>query len=367
MWIFLVTEIMFFGGLFRRLRGVSFDYPQAFAAGSRLCEIALGAINTAVLISSSLTMALAVRPHRWDAGRQSLFLLFATMLLGTAFLGSKFRRVWPQVRGAPDPGQRLRLRGTVCPAGSALRLLLLCDDRPACAAHGDRDRAAGGDGGAGRARALSRRPTTLRWKWPACTGISWIWSGSFCSRCSIWWISHKWTPHILSLKKYFGVYAALIALTVATVAIASFDLGRLNVVFALAIAAAKAALVGLFFMHLIYTSHRTKIMAVAGLVWLAILIALTLSGRADPRLAAGIRAVCRKRYGRPRARSVVRTSAIHSRSGDEAGGRSASRMGARRAIVHRARPPSAVARSQSVSAAFLVSRPVFIPADGRHR
>jgi cytochrome c oxidase subunit 4 len=85
------------------------------------------------------------------------------------------------------------------------------------------------------------------------------------------------TPHILSLKKYFGVYAALIALTVATVAIASFDLGRLNVVFALTIAAAKAALVGLFFMHLIYTSQRTKIMAVAGLVWLAILIALTLS------------------------------------------------------------------------------------------
>jgi cytochrome c oxidase subunit 4 len=85
------------------------------------------------------------------------------------------------------------------------------------------------------------------------------------------------TPHILSLKKYFGVYGALIALTFATVAIASVNLGPLNVVFALTIAAGKAALVGLFFMHLIYTSHRTKIMAVAGLVWLAILIALTLS------------------------------------------------------------------------------------------
>jgi cytochrome c oxidase subunit 4 len=85
------------------------------------------------------------------------------------------------------------------------------------------------------------------------------------------------TPHVLSLRKYFGVYAALIVLTVGTVAIASLDLGRLNVVFALTIAAAKAGLVGLFFMHLLYTSHRTKIMAVAGLVWLAILIALTLS------------------------------------------------------------------------------------------
>lgn len=85
------------------------------------------------------------------------------------------------------------------------------------------------------------------------------------------------TLHILSLRKYFGVYLALIALTVATVAIASLDLGRFNVVFALAIAAVKTALVGLFFMHLLYTSHRTKIMAVAGLVWLAILIALTLS------------------------------------------------------------------------------------------
>jgi cytochrome c oxidase subunit 4 len=85
------------------------------------------------------------------------------------------------------------------------------------------------------------------------------------------------TQHILPLRKYFMVFGALLALTFATVAIASIDLGPLNVVIALTIATGKALLVGLFFMHLLYTRHRTKIMAVAGLLWLLILIALTLS------------------------------------------------------------------------------------------
>jgi cytochrome c oxidase subunit 3 len=90
MWIFLVTEIMFFGGLFAGYAVYRSIYPQAFAAGSRLCEIALGAINTAVLISSSLTMALAVRAAQVGRRRTVVVLLFATMLLGTAFLGIKF-------------------------------------------------------------------------------------------------------------------------------------------------------------------------------------------------------------------------------------------------------------------------------------
>ena len=61
MWAFLITEIMFFGGLFLGYSVYRFNYPEAFAEGSHHLDIMLGGINTAVLIGSSLTMALAVR------------------------------------------------------------------------------------------------------------------------------------------------------------------------------------------------------------------------------------------------------------------------------------------------------------------
>jgi cytochrome c oxidase subunit III len=89
MWVFLLTEIMFFGGLFTGYTVYRTSYPLAFAEGSHHLDIMLGGINTAVLIGSSLTMALAV--HSAQVGeRQALtrFLLF-TILLGLVFLGIK--------------------------------------------------------------------------------------------------------------------------------------------------------------------------------------------------------------------------------------------------------------------------------------
>src|SRR5262249_28110418 len=60
-WVFLVTEIMFFGGLFTAYILYRSKYPEAFIAGSHQLDITLGTINTAVLLCSSLTMAMAVR------------------------------------------------------------------------------------------------------------------------------------------------------------------------------------------------------------------------------------------------------------------------------------------------------------------
>ena len=84
------------------------------------------------------------------------------------------------------------------------------------------------------------------------------------------------SQHIVSLKTYVAIFLALLALTATTVAIAHVDLGRLNTVVALVIAFAKALLVALFFMHLRYSSQLTKIVAAAGLAWLAILLGLTM-------------------------------------------------------------------------------------------
>src|SRR2546422_5563491 len=60
MWVFLITEVMFFGGLFLTYTINRSLHAAAFAESSRELDVNLGAINTAVLIVSSLTMALAV-------------------------------------------------------------------------------------------------------------------------------------------------------------------------------------------------------------------------------------------------------------------------------------------------------------------
>jgi cytochrome c oxidase subunit III len=89
MWVFLVTEVLFFGGLFATYSVYRSLYPSAFAAASHELVVWAGTTNTVVLITSSLTMALAV--HAAQTGRRQTLMLFlvATMLLGTAFLGIK--------------------------------------------------------------------------------------------------------------------------------------------------------------------------------------------------------------------------------------------------------------------------------------
>lgn len=83
--------------------------------------------------------------------------------------------------------------------------------------------------------------------------------------------------HIASTKTYFLIFGLLIGLTALTTAAAYVDLGPFNTVVALLIAMVKATLVGLFFMHLKWSSHLARLAAVAALFWLAILIALSLA------------------------------------------------------------------------------------------
>ena len=89
MWVFLVTEVLFFGGLFLVYLVYRSIYPEAFIAGSHELDVMLGTINTAVLITSSLTMALAVHGAQTGSRRTVLILLVATMVLGAVFLGIK--------------------------------------------------------------------------------------------------------------------------------------------------------------------------------------------------------------------------------------------------------------------------------------
>jgi len=89
MWVFLCTEIMMFGGLFTGYTVYRHAYLAGFAAASRHLDVILGAINTAVLITSSFTMAMAV--HSAQIGKRTALtgFLLATILLGCVFLSIK--------------------------------------------------------------------------------------------------------------------------------------------------------------------------------------------------------------------------------------------------------------------------------------
>jgi cytochrome c oxidase subunit 3 len=86
MWMFLVTEIMFFGGLFTAYVVYRMKYPHVFAAASYHLNVLQGGINTAVLICSSLTMALAIWAAQVNKRKLIVLFLIATMALGTTFL-----------------------------------------------------------------------------------------------------------------------------------------------------------------------------------------------------------------------------------------------------------------------------------------
>jgi cytochrome c oxidase subunit 3 len=89
MWVFLATEVLFFGGAFLAYSYYRFWYPNEFIAGSHHLDVMLGGINTAVLLTSSLTMVLAVNAAQTDRRGLLALYLFLTMLLGTTFLGVK--------------------------------------------------------------------------------------------------------------------------------------------------------------------------------------------------------------------------------------------------------------------------------------
>lgn len=89
MWLFLVTEFMFFGGLFMAYLAYRYLHPREFEAGSHTMDVMLGTINTAVLLTSSLTMALAVHAAEHSRRTALVGLLLATVVLGSVFLGVK--------------------------------------------------------------------------------------------------------------------------------------------------------------------------------------------------------------------------------------------------------------------------------------
>jgi cytochrome c oxidase subunit III len=89
MWIFLVTEILFFGGVFLAYTINRHEFPTAFGVAGNMLDLFLGGANTVVLIASSFTMAMAVWSAQTSNKKLVPIFLILTLILGTAFLGVK--------------------------------------------------------------------------------------------------------------------------------------------------------------------------------------------------------------------------------------------------------------------------------------
>jgi len=106
MWVFLGTEVMFFGGLFVAYSIYRFWYSDTFITCSLALDIVAGAINTAVLLTSSLTMALAVDAARRGVQKRTVWLVLVTILFGLCFLAIKayeYHHKWAE-HHIPGPG-----------------------------------------------------------------------------------------------------------------------------------------------------------------------------------------------------------------------------------------------------------------------
>jgi cytochrome c oxidase subunit 3 len=110
MWVFLATEVMVFGVLFTGYTAYRAEYPESFTAASRRLNVTIGGINTVVLLTSSLTMALSVYAARLGQQKMLVRGLVLTALLGTVFMALKAveysldykENLVPRLRFQPD-------------------------------------------------------------------------------------------------------------------------------------------------------------------------------------------------------------------------------------------------------------------------
>jgi cytochrome c oxidase subunit III len=112
MWLFLATEILFFGAMFLGYTAYRFSYPNAFAEASRHTLIAFGGTNTAILLISSVVMAFAVRAASRNRHRAVCALLLVTASLGTLFLILKGFEYTQEIHEHLFPGRAFHIDAT---------------------------------------------------------------------------------------------------------------------------------------------------------------------------------------------------------------------------------------------------------------
>lgn len=90
MWVFLLTELMFFGALFVLYSVYRYRFPEDFASASAHLDTAVGTANTIILLTSSLTVVLSVDALRHGRRAFAIVLTLCTIACGAIFLGNKY-------------------------------------------------------------------------------------------------------------------------------------------------------------------------------------------------------------------------------------------------------------------------------------
>jgi len=111
MWAFLITEVLFFGGLILAYTIFRNEYGMAWAAGSHELNVALGGFNTAILIISSFTMAMAVHSAQLGNKNKLVLFLILTLVFGSAFLGVKVIEYGDKIEHHLVPGANFEYHG----------------------------------------------------------------------------------------------------------------------------------------------------------------------------------------------------------------------------------------------------------------
>lgn len=110
-WLFLLTEILLFGGLFCAYAIFRAWYPEMFWEAHKQLDVTLGAINTVVLITSSVTMALAIRSMQLDRRTQTMWYLAATLAFAATFLVIKYFEYSHKIHLGQLPGKYYHFAG----------------------------------------------------------------------------------------------------------------------------------------------------------------------------------------------------------------------------------------------------------------
>ncbi|MCB0165781.1 MAG: cytochrome c oxidase subunit 3 [Anaerolineae bacterium] len=111
MWVFLVTEVMLFGGIFLAYAVYYFNYHEAFVEAGKELNIVLSSVNTFVLLCSSLTMALAVYACQSNKQKMLVTFLTLTLVLGSVFLGIKGYEYYEKYEHGLIPGPNFHFEG----------------------------------------------------------------------------------------------------------------------------------------------------------------------------------------------------------------------------------------------------------------
>ncbi|MDB6124990.1 MAG: cytochrome c oxidase subunit 3 family protein [Pedosphaera sp.] len=111
LWAFLATEVLFFGGVFLGYIVYRHVYYESFVLASRTTNLVYGTVNTAVLLTSSLTMALAVHAAQVGKNKNLVRFLILTILLAITFMGVKGVEYYEHYKDHQIPGPSFVLKG----------------------------------------------------------------------------------------------------------------------------------------------------------------------------------------------------------------------------------------------------------------